>query len=1253
MDLDEPAPIAEGTALPKGCTITLNQEYYFVENNNDWGSNYTISGDVTINLNGKTFCRQTEDQHLNEVLFTISGEGNSLTIIDSSANEGNPIGSGVITSSSGLNAKMFDVTNGGKLTIEAGTFQGSNNGFVYIDDNPSSSVIIDNGQILGNPSEAPWANDADIYMNGGSLEINGGTLTAGSKQVINANGANFKITIKGGKLDGHGNSERVVNLIGDKCQFSMYGGTLGDSNGGGIYAKGESTINLYGGTIDGRIKPGTGNSGSSNIYLDGATLNMYAGTSGEDAGCTIEHSDAAGIEAYNGSMINMSGGTITNNNNSSSGDNSNDYGGGISLNGGTKGESGRGSSLIMKGGTISNNTANEAGGGVSVSGAGECTPPCSFTFENGTIENNSTNVDNDDGDHGGGIFVGHNGKFTMTGGTVSGNHARWGGGICIGSYTISGSGIDQSHKRGCTGDISITGGTIENNTATSESYTEWSGTGGGGINIGFSSPATGGSVIKIGGSDLKITNNTGQDYGGGIAIFESNVELTGGTISGNTTKLERVDTTEHPGVATHNGGGGLFVYVNNHGSTGDEFTMSGGTITGNTSKSGGGGIYVDGVEERTGDKKNEPNKAFENYGVFNMTGGTVSNNTAETAEGGGIRVRWAKAYIGPADESDPSAASTLAAESAQIQITGNETKTEGDWGGGGIFCEEGGYLFVKDALITKNSAKGFGGGVAACSTGDDDFTYQQAAAIFDNKAEGTAFAGEGSIKHKDQDLSDGGYITAGDGKDYFNSNLCDVAGIMLGGGDPQWSGTYGNPTGEVDEDGNPTSYTKETLTQLAYGSILEAKGYAALNSNPSEYDKLVAQENAKVIISENESSVHGGGILNNGTMFLGVANGNAFFAPEIQKTITGSGTAPEATFEFKIARGTYVDGKFTADTSDGAYTDTAEITVNADGTLPNNGVVRFKPDVYMYGAEAGKISTDTSVYYLITETAGSGSSYTYDTNQWLLTVKVTPVDNKSLEAIGSGSGGGTSNALKIESYSYQQLSSSGAEIGDPVTGVDALATFTNAIYTPPTPPSTPRTGSLTLHKVIVSGPAEAQSMAFTFHVTGPSGYSKDVTVIGNGTATLNGLKAGEYQVAEVGGAIDGYTLTATLTDDGAVTIKANATAEMTVTNTYEEGTEDGPVDPDEPSFPVEPGDPNNPNNPSNPANPGNPANPNDPTQAASGKRPTIMPASNPKMLPQTGDATPTGLIPVLAIAGIVTLAIGIRLLRRRKPLHLR
>jgi len=109
-----------------------------------------------------------------------------------------------------------------------------------------------------------------------------------------------------------------------------------------------------------------------------------------------------------------------------------------------------------------------------------------------------------------------------------------------------------------------------------------------------------GGTFKMNSGTAIIGNKRTNYWGGGVCLDSGTFEMTGGTISGNS--------------SPEDGGG---VGVNSI------FTMSGGTISGNTSGGNGGGVTV-------------------HSGSFTMTGGTISGNTAK--QGGGVYVKssWSR-----------------------------------------------------------------------------------------------------------------------------------------------------------------------------------------------------------------------------------------------------------------------------------------------------------------------------------------------------------------------------------------------------------------------------------------------------------------------------------------------------------------------------------------------------------------------------------------------------------------------------------
>ncbi len=160
----------------------------------------------------------------------------------------------------------------------------------------------------------------------------------------------------------------------------------------------------------------------------------------------------------------------------------------------------------------------------------------------------------------------------------------------------------------------MSGGTISDNTAID----------GGGVYNDY------GTFTMSGGT---ISGNTATDEGGGVYIgYNKTFTMSGGTISGNTAK---------DGGGIHNDDG--------------TFTMSGGTISNNIASECGGGVYNDGMFTMEGASKISGDKASDGGGVyidtgsdgFTMSGGTISGNTAP-GKGGGVYVFSSFAMSGSA-----------------------------------------------------------------------------------------------------------------------------------------------------------------------------------------------------------------------------------------------------------------------------------------------------------------------------------------------------------------------------------------------------------------------------------------------------------------------------------------------------------------------------------------------------------------------------------------------------------------------------
>lgn len=409
------------------------------------------------------------------------------------------------------------------------------------------------------------------------------------------------------------------------------------------------------------------------------------------------------------------------------------------------------------------------------------------------------------------------GTVNISGGYVTnGNGGGWGGGLCV---------------TGTNAKFNMTGGVIAANKAAS----------GGGIyaDQGATLNLSGG-VISGNATYEDLYNdidNPNNGYGGGV--FTKNADVTiKGTANITNNRVDSYITTKY-----NNGllGGGGIASVN-----GGKLTMAGGSVTANYSHEAGGGIYA----------------GFHNQPIttFSMTGGFIAGNMSDNAEGGGLRI-----------SSGTTGVIEAAGASSKVYITNNKTMTGstngrgGDWGGGGIFIQQGGKLNIVKTLITQNDAGGWGGGIGACPTGETIVSHSNGAAIYNNTDHGCDdhMSAGGNGKNED---SDSNYITStfkeAGHQDFFlvrkndsNKTVAVVLGKMLGGGSAGWQGTCDNAKITIDANGGA-----------------EAKYMFGLEAHPTDDAIANAQAAATTVISGNYSYTHGGGIMTNGDLTVGEVN---------------------------------------------------------------------------------------------------------------------------------------------------------------------------------------------------------------------------------------------------------------------------------------------------------------------------------------------------------------------------------------------
>ena len=462
------------------------------------------------------------------------------------------------------------------------------------------------------------------------------------------------------------------------------------------------------------------------------------------------------------------------------------------------------------------------------------------------------------------------GKFNLQGGTLTqkegcgvgnliyaenGSTVNMSGGyVCGASGSGDGAGIMVSNEKGVASTLKLTGGVIAGNSAYS----------GGGVYARYSEVTITNGIIS-GNSTLN------EGLGGGIMAKGGIVTVSGGYITNN--RMSKFCGTDGSGC---HGGAGLA--ANN----GVHVTISGGQITGNYSEEAGGGVYVTNLKQG-------------GMAWLDIKGGYIASNVSYRSEGAGIRVgqRVDAMINGTPDNNDT--------PGSKVYITNNHCMSRFDWGGGGIFvqgCNEtpsdAGRLFVYSSYISSNTAGGYGGGVAVCPTGKTLVTNTEGTAIFGNKSANNEFLGKdhpnpaykqegNSGNDKAPHLSKGG-----DGKnqdytaymepffrdnghaDFFlaahdhNTPIAVVTGKMLGGGDARYSGSIelkkaiNIPANGAVGVKNSIGLTSGVMSGVTVGDK------AAIQARDA------AQNEATTFITGNYSWDHGGGIMSNGNLYLGV-----------------------------------------------------------------------------------------------------------------------------------------------------------------------------------------------------------------------------------------------------------------------------------------------------------------------------------------------------------------------------------------------
>lgn len=655
-----------------------------------------------------------------------------------------------------------------------------------------------------------------------------------------------------------------------------------------------------------------------------------------------------------------------------------------------------------------------------------------------------------------------------------------GGYVCGASSSGVGAGIKVSNAKGGVSTLNLTGGVIAGNSAPN----------GGGVYAEGSTVTIAGGVIS-GNSTLP----SGAGFGGGIMASGGSVTVSGGYITNN----KYANFCGQDGYGDH-GGAGLAAKNGTH------VTISGGQITGNYSEEAGGGVYITDVDRHGASSR-------ETMAWLNITGGTIAANVSNRSEGAGIRVgQMVDAMIEGTSKSTP------------VYITNNSCMSRFDWGGGGIFVQgdsdtasNAGRLFVYNSYISSNEAGGYGGGVAVCPTGKTLVTNTYGTAIFGNTSakdqhdakddynseknsgnEGTPHLSAGGYKglvHKknqDTDAYNSSDFRENGHADFFlaaeghREPIAAVIGKMLGGGDAEYSGS---------------KELTQAITIPANGGV-QVYNSIGLSSGVQAGDAAAtaAQTAATTFITGNNSWNHGGGIMSNGDLYLGVP-ADTYVYPSLRLKATKALKMKNKQTEESIAlaKDQFSFSVYRKDSDGATEPFWNDKTFNSGGctlvgTAKNDadGNITFDLGEQFIDktVEANKIT-----YYLV-ENAGNDLDITYDPavykivvtvqdNQTLL-MKVPSRENPNSDVplyvhnytITSVSPGDSTNSLEKDDQGYYSINGPGGE-----------KTFTNK-YTPYT-----STGTWTpkVTKVVKGG----EMKEFTLEFADNADFKNAKTVVTN------------------------------------------------------------------------------------------------------------------------------------------------------------
>ncbi|MBQ4569301.1 MAG: hypothetical protein IJA62_04535 [Ruminococcus sp.] len=871
-------------------TVIINGGTYSENTSNSGGMLHSISGsDITITnaiINNNESVYENKEYNSSIGGGAICTTGGTLTVSDTTldGNKSAYYGGSVMTSSTQV---MFSGNTVVKNS-EGGTGAALNF-------KNKSVVELEDISILDNNSSA----NGVLYVNNSTLDILNITAAGNSAAnggLIYASNANTNINIVDSAfLRNNATNGGVVNIANGTIVFKN--STLSDNTGkyGAVVYSDNANVTIE----SSDVKNNMATSYAGVVYATSGTVNFTGGTVSENTATSggVFFTEAADV------LINET--TVTKNTSTSNGgvayaeDGSFEFKNAIVSENSAESNAGviyvRYTDVVLDSSEFNGNTSGNNGGVLYLSGA------------RGTIKNDCSFVGNSASNHGGAIYDVYTnavnteeeqrdkayGDLTVTGGTFESNTAM--------------SGAVVSIRTGC--DAEFNSSTFLNNSVSGfADENDGNGEGGGAVYVGF------GSLTL---NDVTASGNSASDFGGVVEVMSSDVTINGGKYSENTTVSGAVvraisDSTVmiNDALIEKNTAVDYGVIYQNKGN----LTLSNVTASENTA--GFGGVLYASNASVNVDITNSTfvkNSAYLG-GALNINSGTATvtdstftensalkNSSGSYGNGGAVIVTGGTVIASGENVFESNSAEN---HGGAVYVTYSNVNNE----------KVGGTVNMTDGVFKNNTAAVSGGAISSRTNGNVTLT-------------GTKLISNSALSNK---LNEGG------GAIYTNTNTLTLSGVTMDGNTSgYYAGALMASEAEVTINGN-------SVISNSQGGTGAALHFAA-TSNVSISDTE---------ISHNTASVNGAVYVNNSTVDMTnvtasgnkAANGGVIYASNANTKIT----ATDSTFTQNnatnggavyIANGAmnFVRGEITentAKTAGAVYSDNGKVSF--DGTSINN-----------------------------------------------------------------------------------------------------------------------------------------------------------------------------------------------------------------------------------------------------------------------------------------------------------------------------